>query len=367
MTSANNSTVKKWEKKVLLDTYKKTIFARMISEGAIKDAPEITGRNRGDRTRISFVEKLTGLGTLEGGTLQGNEEALATDTHILAIGLLRHGVNNPNDDTIEQNRTFIDFMKSTTEVLTPWHGTRMDASFLQQLAGAYPTSIAIEGATYTGTNRAAVTGFNDITAPTTNRILRAGGAATDQALTSSDTMTVDLIDDALVRIKQSTPTFDPLPNGRFMLVLAPQQVLDLQRDSAGDIQMLRDIIVPKTEGSGSSSLQEQGNFGMFNMPVMRYRNVDIYESPNVALGVNSGTSASISTVRRGVLLGQNAGVFGSKFGTLRGGNSAVKLYTQLTDYDYYKGLEARVIYGMNKIVLQNEDYGVFVLPTYAAI
>lgn len=365
-TSSNNATVKGYEMLTFVDQYKSNFFAKSVAIGAVYDAKEIKGRKRGDRTTLNFYNKLLGLGVSEGGTLIGNTEGLDNDTHNLTIGLLRHGVESPNDDTIEQNRTHANFKKIGRELLGPWAGSRIDASFLQQAAGAYPTSITIEGATYTGSNRSFVTGFNTVTAPTTNRILRAGNQATDQALTSSDTMTCDLLDDALVDIQNAVPTFKPLPNGQFAVVMTPQQLLDMERDSSGSIQMLRDVIRPITEGTGNSSLVGAKGYGMANECVAKYRNFDIYVSTHVATGVNSSSSAGISTVKRAVIFGADALAYGSKFGTLSEKEGPTKFFAELTDFEYYAAIEARMIYGVNKVVFGGEDYGTFVLSTYAA-
>lgn len=366
-TSGNNSTVKAYEKATLLDQMKSSIFTKLISLGATYDAKEINGRNVGDRTTINYFKKLKGLGVVEGGTLINNTEALSNDTYQLSIGLLRHGTQSPSEDTIEQQRTHSNFQKIGRELLGPWGASRLDTSFMYQAAGAYPTSISIEGATYTGTIRSAVTGFNTITAPTTNRIVRAGGAATDQALTSSDTMTLDLLDDVSVAIKNSTPTMKPLNNGRYAVVLDPQQILDMKRDSSGSIQWLRDIIRPVTEGTGQTSLVATAK-GYGNAPtlVAQYDIFDIYESTRVAVGVNSSSSAAISTVKRGVVFGADALAYGSKFGMMSDGEGPVRFYSEMNDFGYHEAIEARMINGVGKVVLESEDYGTYVISTYAA-
>lgn len=366
MLTADNNTAKLWSKVGFTDMYKRTMFGKVIQEGALFQADELTGKSVGDRVRYNFTSRLTGVGIGEGGTQQGNEEALAFDSHDLTIGLFRHAVNNPNSDSIEQQRTNIPFDERTTKLLSKYHGTRIDASTFQQLGGANPTSISIEGATYTGTDRLFVTGLNAVTAPTTNRIDRPGAIADDESLTSTDTLTLDMIDDALVTISQTTPSFEPFDNERFMLIVSPRQMLDLKRDTSGSINLLSDIIVPESQGSGNSDLKDI-NVLMMQKPQARYANVDIFVSPNVAFGVNSGTNAAIPTTRRALLLGKNAGVFGSPFGRISEGNTPFTMHNQLTDYNYFKGTEARIQYGLNKVVFDSEDYGVFVLSTYSAV
>ena len=48
------------------------------------------------------------------------------------------------------------------------------------------------------------------------------------------------------------------------------------------------------------------------------------------------------------------------------GNVPFKFSTQLKDYDYIKGIEARMIYGVKKIQFDSEDFGSTVISTYAA-
>lgn len=98
----------------------------------------------------------------------------------------------------------------------------------------------------------------------------------------------------------------------------------------------------------------------------QYAGVNIYSAPRVAYGLNSGTSAVITTVRRAVLVGKDALTYASPFG--RPDKASALVYkTELKDYDYYKGIEGRMMYGLKKTVASNsEDVGVMVIATYAA-
>ena len=317
-----------------------------------------------DNIRFSFTNILTGLGT--DGTLQGNEEALIFDNQELKLGTLRHGVNNPNDDTAEQNRTNIDFHSTSSKSLGGWLTSRKDASFLQQAAGAYPTTITVDGAVYSGDKRKFVTGLNTVTAPTTNRKLYSGSTLTDEGQSASDTFTVDLLDDALVQITHATPTFEVFDDGSILCICSPQQLLDAQRDSSGKIQLLRDVLRPITEGTGKTTLPSINDL-MKLKPDAVYRNVKIYANTRVALGVHSGTGASVVTTRRAVLLGKNACVYGSSYGTVTKGKTPFRMETQLTDYKEYKGIAIKSLDGLKKLVYNGEDFSTFVISTYSAI
>ena len=100
----------------------------------------------------------------------------------------------------------------------------------------------------------------------------------------------------------------------------------------------------------------------------RYSNVNIYMAPRVPYGINTSTSAIITTTRRALLLGKDALTYASPFGgRLTDTSVPLKFFTQLKDYDYYKGQEARLLYGVKKLSPTNkDDVGVMVLATYAA-
>lgn len=369
MTSANSATVKKWEKKTWVESYQQSVFGLLASDGAIFDASEkFRGSdNRGDDIRFDYAAKLTDVPKGEGDTGYGNEEALNLGGHNMTINLTRLLVSNPNKNrSIEQQRTNIDFDEVSANLLAKRATELMDSSVLNQLAGVNPTSFTQNGTTYSGADRLQVQGHNAPTAPTTNRIIRAGAAATDQALTSSDTFTMDLLDFACETITAADQPIEPCDDGYFKLFLHPYQVTDLKQDSSGKIQWYLNELA-KEQGGKESNLTFKYN----GKPVMvgAYENVKIYRAPRVAIGANSSTSAAITTARRAVMVGKDALSYASPFGGISSNDKDVpfKLHVQLSDYDYVKGYDLSSIYGVKKMAPSNgEDIGSFVLSTYAA-
>lgn len=369
MTSANNSTVAKWEKKTWVEAYNQSAFGLIARVGGIYDASKWfrNDNGRGDNVTFDYVGKLTGNPLGEGSTAFGNEEALDTGTHNMSVNLTRIPVSNPNNGSIEQQRTNIDFDTVTANVQAGRAAELIDTSVFQQLAGVNPTSFSINGTTYaTAAQKLQVQGHNTPTAPTTNRILRAGGGANDEALGSSNTMTMDLLDYALEKIMSNDQPMRACADGRFKLFLHPYQVTDLRHDSGGKIQWYTNNLAAK-EG-GKESYIDMLNIDGRPVKVGDYLNVDIYQAQRVAQGARSDTSAVISTVRRAVLVGKDALSFASPFGGIGSGDRDVpfKMYVQLSDYDYIKGMDLRTIYGVKKMSPSNaEDIGSFVISTYA--
>lgn len=369
MTSSNSSTVKKWEKKTWVQAIQQTAFGLLTTGGSIYDASKYfrNDNGRGDNLTFDYAGKLTGLPLGEGQTAYGNEEALDLGSHNMSINVTRIPVSNPNSGTIEQQRTNIDFDVVTANVQAKRAAELIDTSVFMQLAGANPTSFTVNGTTYSTTaQKLHVQGHNAPTAPTTNRIIRAGAAATDQALTSSNTFTLDLVDYALESILSGDQPIEACSDGYYKLILHPYQATDLKHDSGGKVQWYQNELA-KVQGGKDSQLE----FKYSDKPIFlgTYGNVKIYQAGRVAQGERSDTSAVITTVRRAVLVGMDALSFASPFGGINPSDTGVpfKLYSQLSDYDYIKGQDLRTIYGVKKMSPSNaEDIGSFVISTYAA-
>lgn len=367
MLSSNALTRKLWATEDWVNMGQRTAFGHMFERGAVFYVEEFLGSKtgRGDQITYDYTNKLTGIPIGEGGTLDGNEEALNLGSFTMAINVTRIGVLNPNDDTIEQQRTLVDFPQRTRIVIPNRHRELVDTGVFYQLAGANPTSFTLNGTTWSGANKLFVQGHNTPVAPSTNRIIRAGAAATDQALTSSNIFTLDLIDFALEKIDNSDQPIEMFDDQTYDLYVSPEQYVDLKQDTTGKIQWFNQALAYATSGK-----YDQLEGDMYKtMPCLgQYGRVNIYSAPRVAYGVNSSTSAVITTVRRAVLVGKDALSFASPFGGRPSDKDVpLKYFSQLKDYEYFKGLEGRMIYGMKKTVPSNgEDIGVMVISTYAA-
>lgn len=366
MLSTNALTLKVWATEDWVNMGQRVAFGHLFSRGSIFYADEFLGQKaRGDQITYDYTNKLTGIPVGEGGTLDGNEEALNLGSFTMAINVTRIGVLNPNDDTIEQQRTLVDFPDRTRKVIPNRHKELLDTAVFYQLAGSAPTSFTLNGTTWSGANRNFVWGHNTPVAPSTDRILRAGGAANDQSLTSSNFFTMDLIDYALEQIDLSNQPIEMLADQTYDLFISPEQYTDLKQDTTGKIQWFNMALARATGGDMS---QLDGDL-YDTMPCLgQYGRVNIYSAPRVAYGLNSGTSAVITTVRRAVLVGKDALTFASPLGGRPTDKSVpLKYFSQLKDYEYFKGLEGRMIYGLKKTVATNSsDIGVFVISTYAA-
>lgn len=375
LLTSDSLAVKLWGVKGYIDIIKGTAFGRMMDRGTISRADELDRAKAGDTITVDFTGILTGTGIGEGGTLAGNEESLNNQAFSMSYGLFRHAVASPNADTIEQQRTNIPFEKRGRALLPTFHASRLDASVFNQLAGLNSTTITVDGTTYAGTNRTFVQGLNTINVPSPNRVVWAGGNTADEQLGSTNTMSLDLIDAAEEKLASTYPSAGTLEGEEFDLYISFEQLTDLKRDTTSKIQWYQMNLAAMTGGQIKDNLLHTAS-PFSKQPVGKYGRVNIIPSFRVAFGQNSSTSAAIPTVRRSVMVGRNALMFGSPFGgtlddiAMDGDIASVKVplkfFTQLKDYDYVKGIEGRMIYGVKKTQFQGEDFGSIVISTYAA-
>lgn len=367
--SSSTWTVKLWENKTWADKIHMSPVGMYFAEGVINESDKVTRSSRGDRVTISWTAILTGLGTTEGAYLESNTEALNISTEDFVINLLRHAVTSPNDGTIEQIRTNVNFEEQARYKLPQHLIGRHEMGFNIQAAGSLATSVTVDGATYTGGYLPIVRGFNTVTEPTTNRIIRAGGAANDQSLTSADTATPDLLEQLVAKLKVGYPYFESMKNDRLLWIVPPSVSRDLRLDTTGRIQFYQ-MSLAQMAGGKTDTIYANNGFSM--KPIGSYLNIDIYESTRVPQGVNSSTFAPVSNTYRTLVLGKNACIFGSPHGSVTGYGDPKKINApfmfvdQLSDFTYYLGVGYQTVYGYRKLKFQNEDLGCAVISVYSA-
>src|SRR3990172_4255122 len=159
----NNLIVKRWETETWLETIQRKVYGHLLKRGIIYFAPDFLGsKSRGDELTFGFASKLKAIPVGAGGTVTGNSEALDLQSYKMAIDVCRVSVNSPNIDTIEQQRTYVNFEEIGRAQLSQRVRELIETSIFYQAAGANPTSIAVDGTTYTSTDRRFVQGLNTI-------------------------------------------------------------------------------------------------------------------------------------------------------------------------------------------------------------
>lgn len=346
--------VKLWSKDLERDTFQRMWFRDLLGTGsdAIIQLKDDLSKQQGDSVRFVLRGLLSGAGKTEGQTLYGDEEAMTFLYDTVIINELRHAVEVPTEINISQQR-FVDanLRDHGKEVLADWFADRFETCLFTQLCG----KTAVTDDRYRGNN--------PVLAPSTNRIIRAAGQASDQALTSSHIMDLAIIDVAIEMVNTLQPKIRPGSiegRRRFALFVHPYQATDIMRDTTSDGWL--NINLSKLQGGTTSKIESyEGYLGTF-------KNVDIFSTKYVDTGVNGSTGAAISTVRRAVFCGAQAAVVAYGKGMAR---SKFSWTEAEKDYGHALGIAGSTLWGVKKTRYTSdgstgEDYGVITISSYAA-
>jgi N4-gp56 family major capsid protein len=167
-------------------------FAGSDHNSMVHRITELTKSEKGTEAVYSLVPDLEGDGVTGDYTLEGNEEAIKAFTDRIEIDQLRNA--NRNSGRMADQKTVIDFRKTSRDVLGYWLADRYDQQGFLTLSGVAYT-LGTNGATRvvnpTGQNLSDLSYAAHVTAPTSNRILRVSGDSLDTSsnatLTAADT------------------------------------------------------------------------------------------------------------------------------------------------------------------------------------
>jgi N4-gp56 family major capsid protein len=345
--SVNNAlTNKLWAKKLNVEVLKDAYISKFIGKGAdaLIQYREDTNKDKGDRIRHGLRMQLTGDGVMEDNTLEGQEEQLITYADDVIINQLRHAVRS--EGRMSEQRVLFDLRMEAKSGLKDWWTGRLDTIFFNQACG------------YTVQTDLRYTGMNSVTAPDSNHIMRAQGAANDQSITSTGVFSLTFIDYCVERAKTLTPAIRPVKTEMgeyYVMFLHPYQVTDL-RTSTSTGQWLD---IQKSAMQGGRIKDNP----IFTGALGVYNNVILHENERVTQGVNSSTGAAVTTVRRAVFCGAQSAVvaFGGEDGP-----DTMSWTEETFDYGNQLGVAVGAIMGMKKSVYNSTDFATIVVSTYAA-
>ena len=363
--------IKGWEKEAFVEKIFNSSFGWLMKAGVIKETDAFMGFDKyGTEITVPFVKQIDGPGKTSGARMAGNEKTLELDHFKMQIGETRQAVIIPSARSLEQIRTNVDFEEKARKILPEWHIKCLITSIYNHLCGNTANVLSVLGRTpFAGDDIEQLRGHNAVTAPTEGRIYRPGGKTTDEALISSDTLTLDFIRNSVVKASREGQPLVPSigANDGFIVIVSPSQAEQLLSDA-------------KTHQIGLSSLEARKDSFIekaYPYPATSPRKVlsaygfDIYQDPYISDGVNSTTNESIGSVHRAVVVGKDALCFGSKFPirTFEGATDkqSIPLVFSNPEYqDYQKiiGFSTDMIYGTKKYVFDGQDYGTIVLPSY---
>lgn len=305
-----------------------------------------TSKGAGDSVTFGLRARLTGDGITSTMTAEGNGEALSIYSDAVLINELGHNVGVKSQNTIDQQRVPFDLRVQARDGLGEWWADRKSISFFNVVCG------------YTPQTDTRYTGLNAVTAPTSGRRIVAGSGSADENITSADTFTLNLIDQAVEMAKVGSNMVRPIRIGgspKYVMYLHPYQVTSLRTNSASG-QWLDIQKAAMSGGQITNNPIYTGALGEYNGVILR-------QSQDVTQGVSGATGLAITTVRRAVLLGAQAAVCG--YGQANYGPTKYRWNEELLDHKRLLEVSAWSIWGLKKTVFNSADFGTVVVSTYA--
>lgn len=343
----NPLAVKLWSKRLFREALRATFFSKFMGEEDtnVLQIKTEASKGAGDRITQGLRMQLTAPGVQGDGTLEGNEEALTTYADNITIDQLRNAVRSQGK--MSDQRITFSVRDEAYSGLRDWFADRLDTSWFNQLCGN------------TAQTDTRYTGMQATSAPSSGRIL-IQGQATENALTSSDTFNLTLIDKAVALAKTGTPGSVPpirplMVNGQphFVAFLHPFQTYSLRTNTASG-QWLDIQKAAMTGGDVEDNPIFTGALGVYN-------NVILHDDARIPNALTTAGAAKANTARA-VFAGAQASLMA--FGQ-DNSDQQMSWVEELFDYGNQLGVAAGMIFGLKKAVFNSTDFGTIVMSTWS--
>ncbi len=337
--------VKVWAKKLFQDALAETFASRFMgtSDSALLQQKSELSKGPGDQITVGLRMQLSGTGIQGDGTLEGNEEALSLYNDAVVINQVRHAVRSGGK--MSEQRVPFSVREEARTGLADWWADKIDTWFLNQLAGNTAETNTINS------------GNNAVTAPST-KVTPSHMATGEQSISTTDLMHLNKIDYAIEKAQLATNIIRPIKMGGdefYVSIMHPINATDLRTNTSTGMWM--DI-----QKSALQSGQRFADNPIWTGALGVYNNTIMHVSRRVPLGVNS-SDAQVANSRRVIFAGAQAGIFAYGQDSEGGEMTWVE---ELFDYGNQLGVSAGLIGGLKKSRFNSNDFGVIVIPTYAA-
>lgn len=329
-----------WYKKLFADVSTMLFMDKFMGEGPNNPIQVITDlrKNAGDRITVPLTTKLSAAGVAGDSEMESNEEEILSYDFTPVLNQLRQAVRLKGK--MDERKVAYSMRTDAKEKLKLWWAERIDKECLAKLTGDTDNKVLADSAF-----------ANTPTAPTADRAVWAGGVSADGSLTTTMKMDTKVLDKAKQVALLASPKVRPIKmedgaykgESMYVVILHPYQFTDLRQDPVWN-QAMREA---DTRGSQNPILT--GAAGIYNGLI-------IYQHEATYLHATGGSSSA--SIARGILMGQQAGVF------LRGADA--EWVEKSFDYGNKWGISAGQIFGVQKTKFNSKDYGLVTIATAAA-
>ncbi len=303
------------------------------NENSVIQIKDDLTKKAGDGITIPLVTELTGAGQTGNGLLEGNEEALGNYGHKIDISTLRHAVAVTDND---QQFTGIDLRNAGKEMLKLWAMSKLRTDIITALGSKSGTAYgsaaeAVKDAWLVANSDRVMFGDGSV------------GAYTDHSadlllVTAAMKLTKETVSKAKARAEQATPKLRPIVVGEdsenFVLFCDARAFRDLKTDLATSLQNAQ-------ERGDNNPLWRDGDLMWDGVVIRKIQEI-------ATLGAVGAASALVSPY---FLCGAQAlGVAWAQM---------TKSTTDTRDYGFVKGVGIHEMRGVEKLIYNSKDHGVF--------
>lgn len=312
-------------------------FMGTTSNSIIQINEDLT-KKAGDGITLSLISELNGAGVTGNGLLEGNEEALGNFGHKIEVATVRHAVAVTDNDN---QFTGIPLREAAREQLKNWSMKLLRTRIIDAL-GSISTGVGTS-ATYAA---ATAPQRNAWLVANADRILFGDGSvggyvtlATDiAAVTAAMTLKKEVVSRAKARVEAATPKIRPVITGEdsenYVMFVPSGAFRDLKVDLATSLQNAQE------RGDGNP-LWRDGDLMWDGVVIRKIQEI-------ATLG---GVGAVGARIEPYYLCGAQA------LGTAWA--QRTKSTTDVRDYGFVKGVGIHEMYGVEKLVYNGKDHGVF--------
>lgn len=357
-----------WRKELFEDAIDDLYFMQQGLMGndmnnIIQYLPDLKPKDvKGNKITIPLTAKMTGDGVTGDSELEGNEEQISAYSDVIQIDQWRTAVRLKG--RMDEKQNAFNMREDAKNKLKIRLTEMMERQIFLKLGGVNNTSITdVNGVTIGGlanwSNTPDVVPAADEASGNGNRYICANYTAGTDSLTSTDTMTPDLISRAKRKAALSNPKVIPLRiNGKkyYVMFVHPCQAYDL-RNNAAFAQAMREADV-----RGPENRIFTGALGIYD-GVILYESeycpfLDISTAGYSFAGVATGTQAA-TDVFRAILCGAQAGAW------VDTDDKSMGWVEESFDYGNKFGFSTGLIGGCQKVTFNSKDYGVITVDTAA--
>jgi N4-gp56 family major capsid protein len=302
-------------------------------ENSIIQLKEDLTKQAGDKINIPLIAKLTGAGVTGNTLLEGSEEALLNYNHQLTVATLRNAVAVTDN---EQQYTEISLRDAAKTMLRNWAGEKLRDATIDALGSKTGTvyasaSEAVKDAWLVANSDRVMFGDGSV------------GAFTDHSadlllVTAAMKLTKEVVSKAKAKAETASPIIRPVTvtedEETYVMFVGSGAYRDLKSDLGTTLQ---------------NAAERGENNPLFRSGDLMYDGVVIRKVPEIAaIGTVGASSARIEPY---YLCGAQAvGI---------GWAQRTKSTTDVRDYGFVKGVGVHEMRGIEKLVYNSKDHGVF--------